>query len=467
MTTGSTIDWHAAAAALAGLIAEGPALARRVREAVAAAPRFQNKAFDLAPAPLMVRADAVAPLARDLEAYVALLERAMAAYAADPQVRSYIGLEPAEEAAALAPHGLPSTVRVCRIDGYPALPDGRVIILENNADSPAGTMFTGRINAVVDTLIEAPLAAAGLQIRKLPLDQGAPLLERFLADYRAWGGKAADPVLAVLQEDGKANVESIEMAAAYSALGTRTVVADPRQISFRDGGAWFGDLKIDLCWNKINTVYWRRLTAAHPDLLPRWVAAVEARSILHLNPFPARYVAESKRMLGLLREPRFAHHFTADERALAERLLPWAAKLEEGKSVSFGGETHDLRQLLLTRPQDWVLKEPYDIRGDGVTIGRDVDHETWVARIDQGFAEGNIAQRYIPPLTYPILTDLETGACVPMKISLDSFVFGGRFIGFGAKASNNERVNVFQGGRKLAVRVAEPLAAAALASDAA
>ena len=35
------------------------------------------------------------------------------------------------------------------------------------------------------------------------------------------------------------------------------------------------------------------------------------------------------------------------------------------------------------------------------------------------------------------------------------------------KASNNERVNVFQGGRKLAVRVAEPRRAAGLASDAA
>ena len=54
-----------------------------------------------------------------------------------------------------------------------------------------------------------------------------------------------------------------------------------------------------------------------------------------------------------------------------------------------------------------------------------------------------------------------------MKVSLDTFVFGGRFIGFGAKASNNERVNVFQGGRKLAVRVAEPRQAAGLASDAA
>ena len=461
------IDWHAAATVLAGLTAEGAGLARRVSAAVAAAPRFQNKAFDLAPAPLMVRADRVEAHARDLEAYVALLESAVEAYRADPDVRAYIALDPAEEAASLAPHHLPSTVRVCRIDGYPALPDGRVVVLENNADSPAGTMFTGRINAVIDDLVEAPLAAAGLGICKLPLDKGAPLLERFLEDYRLWGGTNPDPVLAVLQEDGKANVESVEMAAAYTALGTRTLVVDPRAVVFRDGAAWAGDTRIDLCWNKINTVYWRRLTADHPDLLPRWAAAIEARAILHLNPFPARYVAESKRTLALVREPRFAHHFTEDERALAERLLPWASKLEPGKQVLFEGAARDLRDLLMERPQDWVLKEPYDIRGDGVTIGRDTDHATWIAKIEQGFAEGNIAQRYVPPLTYPILTDPATGACVPMKVSLDTFVFGGRFIGFGAKASNNERVNVFQGGRKLAVRVGEPRQAAGLASDAA
>ena len=39
--------------------------------------------------------------------------------------------------------------------------------------------------------------------------------------------------------------------------------------------------------------------------------------------------------------------------------------------------------------------------------------------------------------------------------SLDSFVFGGRLCGLGSKAGLGHKVNLFQGGRKLAVRVYE------------
>jgi hypothetical protein len=41
---------------------------------------------------------------------------------------------------------------------------------------------------------------------------------------------------------------------------------------------------------------------------------------------------------------------------------------------------------------------------------------------------------------------------VPMTASLDSFMFGGCLHGLGSKAGTGYKVNVFQGGRKLAVR---------------
>ncbi len=40
-------------------------------------------------------------------------------------------------------------------------------------------------------------------------------------------------------------------------------------------------------------------------------------------------------------------------------------------------------------------------------------------------------------------------------MSLDSYVFDGEFAGFGSKAGDRPKVNVFQGGRKTAVLVYE------------
>jgi hypothetical protein len=41
-----------------------------------------------------------------------------------------------------------------------------------------------------------------------------------------------------------------------------------------------------------------------------------------------------------------------------------------------------------------------------------------------------------------------------MNISLDTFVFNGTAVGFGSKASLNDKVNVFQGGSKVSIAVA-------------
>lgn len=447
------IDWHATAAILAALGEEGEAVAARGDKLRADLPRFQNTDYPVVPAPLLVAGERLAGHARRLESYVALLERVLAIYRRDHDVRAYIGLEPAEEALAMIEPGLPSEVRICRVDGYLTLPDGAVKVLENNADSPAGTLFSPRLNRLVDALTAPAFEAVGRQVVPLPFDEGEAALKQFMDDYRAWGGRAETPRLAVLQERGRSNVESREMAARYTTLGVPTVVADPRDVVFTDTGAEVGGQPVHVCWNKINTVYWKRLAAESPTLLETWRAAIEARKILHINPFSSRYVAESKRVLALLHEERFAGLFTDDERRLVADLLPWARKLEPGKTVSFEGENVDLKRLVLERQQDFVLKEPYDIRGDGVTIGRTVDHSTWAAKIEKGFRQGNIVQQYIAPMTYPVLGDAARMDCVPMKISFDSFVFGGRFVGLGSKASHNERVNLFQGGRKLAVRV--------------
>lgn len=161
------IDWHATAAILAALGEEGEAVAARGDKLRADLPRFQNTDYPVVPAPLLVAGERLAGHARRLESYVALLERVLAIYRRDHDVRAYIGLEPAEEALAMIEPGLPSEVRICRVDGYLTLPDGAVKVLENNADSPAGTLFSPRLNRLVDALTAPAFEAVGPSGRTL------------------------------------------------------------------------------------------------------------------------------------------------------------------------------------------------------------------------------------------------------------------------------------------------------------
>jgi hypothetical protein len=228
-------------------------------------------------------------------------------------------------------------------------------------------------------------------------------------------------------------------------------VVDPREVEPGDGGLTFAGRRIDLVWNKINTVAWNTLVAEAPGVVARWGEALRRGTPVHLNAFGARYVAEAKTCLALLHDPRFRDRFTPEEQALVEALVPWTRKLERGQEVEFQGQRRELVSLVIERPADFVVKQQYDIRGDGVTVGRSTDPALWRRTVEEACGTGSVVQRYVPPTTYDVALAHEGLPVTAMKVSLDSFVFAGRLVGFGAKASLNDRVNLFQGGSKLAV----------------
>lgn len=450
------IDWQANATTLATLLplvqAAGPLAPDVVSAHAEGWPAFRNRPFDVTPAPLLITQQAAGEHAARISRYVRILEHLLTLYRREPAVRAFIGLEPEEERLALLESGLPRDIIVARIDGYLRAEDESLMALENNADSPAGQLFTARVNGLVEALSGPYLRARGVSFQKLPIDTEHALLDVLVRLWRCWKGSTRVPRIAILQEQGRANVESQEMARMFTGRGVPVVVRDPQAVRFDETGARDEQGEIDLVWNKINTVYWRDFIRRNAGEAERWHEAIARRRLLHVNPFSARFVAESKRSLALLRDERFRSLFELDDWNFLSELLPWAAKLEPGRAVEWQGTTVELHKLLLSQQHAFVLKEPYDIRGDGVTIGRSTPREAWLEKVDRGFAEGFIAQAFIEPLQVPCLLG-ESGRVQSMKVSLDSFMLDGAFAGFGSKASRNDRVNLFQGGRKLAVRV--------------
>lgn len=442
------IDWTAATACATALLAEPERVWLAVDDAEAAAPRFRNKEFPVSPLPLLVRhADAAAAAAR-LERYVELLGKVVALFREHAEVRRWYGLGPAAEALVAADTRLGDRPWVCRIDGYLEHGTERLVVLENNADAPAGTLFTARVDALVTAVLDR-VGAPRPEPSPLTYVDELALLDVVLAAGRAAGVDDVRSV-AVLQPAGRSNVESVEMVAALIAKGIDAFLADPREIAVSAGRATFGGRPADACWNKVNTVAWERMVADDPDLAARWTAALADGALVNVNPFGARYVGESKLTLGLVQDPAFADLLTAEERALVADLLPWARRVSPGAVAPDGARP--LVDELLDHPGDYVLKEPYDIRGDGVTIGRAVPYPEWVAAVARASAAGHLAMRYVAPTPYPVL---QRGGppVVSMATSLDTYVLAGEARGFGAKASLAARVNVFQGGRKLAVLV--------------
>lgn len=444
------IDWTTATDVLAALHRRSDSLTPVIEKAVGRSRPFRNIGYPLSPLPLYAAGTRVAARVPAIERYVVLLNRIVARYRDTPELRRWYGLGPAAEALIDADRQAPDEVAICRLDGYLAQGTERLTLLENNADAPAGPLFSVRLNRILDDLLYSANVIRPPQT-ELTLSGETAVLDVLLDHLRRRGLATGSPRVAVLQPAGRSNVESMEMVTAFREHGVDAVLADPRELRLVGRQVWFGVHRVDACWNKVNTVGWRGLVESDAELLGRWCAALRDADFVHLNPFGVRYVAESKLTLALPREPRFADLFTAQERALVDELLPWARRLGE-RAVADDGET-PLAVDLLDNPNRYVLKEPYDIRGDGVTVGHAVGRRDWERAVRRALDQRLVAQRYVPPTGYPVLRPDQEPSVVTMPVSFDTFVFDGRVRGFGAKASLNARVNVFQGGQKLAVHV--------------
>lgn len=422
----------------------------RVARFLEGQPRFQNIDYPLALPPLLVDGARLEAVRGAVERYVAVLEKVVALYREDPEVRRFFGLEP-EAVRLIEAEGTPArSIWICRLDGYVDADTSALRVLENNADAPAGTLFTPRLNRLVRGLLGERLSGAP---PRLPMDSEDPFLEELLAAYRQRGG-SADPEIAVLQPRGKSNVESQELSAAFQARGLRAAVVDPRDLRLEASGLTHQGRRIDLVWNKINMLAWQALVGEAPEVVDLFAEAW-ARGVapVHLNSFGARHVAEAKTSLALLHDPRFSDRFSPAELDAARALVPWTAKLERGAQVALEGRRWALPDLMHERRPDLVLKQRYDIRGDGVTVGRAVDAGAWRQAVDGAWDTGAVVQRYVPPTRCRVLLCRDGAAPAPLNVSLDSFLFSGRLVGLGAKASAHAKVNLFQGGSKLAVCV--------------
>ena len=425
----------------------------RLASFLAAQPCFRNKDFPFALTPLCVSKSCLPALRASAEAYVRLLEKIVMLYRRDPAVRAFYNLGRHAERLIEAEGGPVRSVNICRLDGYVTRSAKELRVLENNADAPAGTFFTPRINQITRALLAAHLTECPPEV---PMDDRQPFLDALLDAYREAGGTVERPFTAILQPRGKGNRESDEIAAAMNALGWPAVVADPRELIAASEGLLHHGKRIDLIWNKINTALWNSIVANASSVVDVLCDVMKRRvGPVHINSFGARHVAEAKTSLGFVHDPRFADRFTPTEKQLIGRLVPWTARLERGAEVKFEGIRFRLSDLLRIRQSDLVVKQQYDIRGDGVTVGRAATPAEWDRAIEAMWDSGAVVQRYVAPVKYPVVLAGTDRCATPMNVSLDSFVFNGKFVGLGAKASTNDRVNVFQGGSKIAVLVTE------------
>ena len=371
------------------------------------------------------------------------LETARAAAMADQRLRAQFCLLDWEESLIHDDPGFRDASPTSRLDAFFAEgADGSGLkFTEYNAETPAGA---GYGDALTEVFLSLPMM---VEFRReyhcWPLPSGPGVAHALLDAHRQWSGSRVAPRIAIVDwPDVPTRSEFVLFRDFFRRNGLECVIADPREMEYRNGKLHAGDVHVTLIYKRVLIDELVKVCGLEHDL----VRAVRERAVCMVNPFRCKLL-HKKASLAVVGDERNASLFSEAERRAVALHVPWTRVVAE-RSTQFDGKRIDLLPWIAENRERLVLKPNDDYGGRGIVLGWTVTAEKWQDAISSALDEPYIVQQRvaIPKEPFPSWVD---GGLDIYDRSLDTapYVSHGRFVeGCLTRVSTDELLNVTAGG---------------------
>jgi glutathionylspermidine synthase len=378
---------------------------------------------------------------RAVESLCGVLNRFCEAYPEDERLQEELALPTFEDSLVRVSPGYPGPLRICRLDAF--LAGDTVKFLEFNADSPAGIGYTDVLHEGLRQTIALPRVEGEFDTAYEPM---LPLLMQTLLEAygeirrgRREGPELPEsPRLALVDVPGSPSVPEFRIICAAAAeAGIEAIHPTTDELSYDGSVLRAGGEPVHLVYRRalVDDLSEGDLTAAYRD----GAACV-------VNPPRAR-VANNKKLMALLDDPRFAHLVEPREVEVIAATVPWTRILRPG-SVTYGQWVVDLLDFVSDNRPRLVLKPASEYGGHDVALGIETEQGEWDRVLEEHAEAGDfIVQEYVP-VPEEMFPTVEDGH-VQMRLkhfNINPFGIGGRYAGMITRISDRAVINVSAGG---------------------
>jgi glutathionylspermidine synthase len=248
--------------------------------------------------------------------------------------------------------------------------------------------------------------------------------------YRQWKGVDHKPNVAIVDfvESGT-SAEFLEFKKAYEKKGLDCIIADPRDLVYKDGGLYKDEYRIDLVYRRIVTFELIQKYEEVPDFIKAYmddvmctIGTIRSQVIHNKLFFKRLHDADTKAFL------------TDEENEFVKKHIPFTGIL---------GNDENVRSEVVKNKDRYILK-PMDMNASqGVYIGKDMDGENWKEAVEKSFDSDYLYQEFVePPVrAFPVFHDGEFTS-EQMKSIVGLFAYNGEYSGIYTRLS---RSNIISG----------------------
>jgi hypothetical protein len=320
------------------------------------------------------------------------LKRLPGIYAEDPAVRELLRIPPEEEEwlwhcfGASHEESNPIFGRLdAVIDFTSAMWKDSLLFVEPNLSGIGGLHMVPSCEAILREIVLPELEAADPTLRlELGTDVRELLMQEVLDHLEAIGRRGQNVCFIDPKYAASGPEEQEEIARwLHDRYGLRAMHADPAELELRGEEVIYAGTPIDLAYRDYAVTELLRLSRAGADVEPM-------RALLRQNRVVSSIAAEldQKACFELLSDARLARrHFTADERQVFRRHVPWTRLVFPRRTTLPEGRSGDLLDHARRARESLVLKPNRAYGGEGVLLGCATQAGVWEAALERAVAD--------------------------------------------------------------------------------
>lgn len=242
-------------------------------------------------------------------------------------------------------------------------------------------------------------------------------VDESLKTYSKFNKKVDKPNIAIVDftETGiTAEFETFKKA--YIKKGYNAVIADPRDLKYKDGKLYYEDMRIDLIYRRIVTVEFIEKAEEIPDL----IEAYKEGAVCVIGSLRSQ-IMHNKIIFKILHDEETLSFLSEEERQLVENHIPITEE--------FGGDERIFEKVLNNKDQ-YIIKPIDSFASQGVNAGRDFSYEKWEKVLTKCWNKDYLFQEFIDPYTRPFV-QFEDGELKvrDFKLNIGVYMYNGRFAG--------------------------------------
>lgn len=216
------------------------------------------------------------------------------------------------------------------------------------------------------------------------------LINRWVDDsisiFRKWNNEIEKPNVAIVDfTESGTSAEFEVFKNTFIRKGYNAIIADPRDLKYRDGHLYFEDYRIDMVYRRIVT--FELIEKAHE--VPDFIHAYKNNAFCCIGSIRSQIV-HNKIIFKILHDEDTLEFLSEEERDFVKNHIPVTGLFKGDREVY---------DNVLNNKDKYIMK-PLDLNASrGVYAGRDLSQEEWKERLDESWDKDYLYQEFFEPFT--------------------------------------------------------------------